>query len=150
MEGEIKIKVTDYSGSFGIRIPGWAAKTTVNINSQTVYPRPGAYLVVDCQGELDISLALDFSTRFIDGEEDLLGDTCVLRGPLLFGIDTMRCGDYNLTGMPPLSKNEISQTAAVLEKEAVCIPLKNGVTLCDFYNLGITGSQYISWMKTCD
>ncbi len=150
MEGEIRITVTDYCGLFGIRIPGWADKATVTINSEPVYPQAGAYFVVECQGALDIRLVLNFSTRFIDGEDDFLGDTCVLRGSLLFGTDTVRSGDFDLGSMPPLSRKEISQTAAVSEKEAVCIPLKNGITLCDFYNLGTTGSQYVSWMKISD
>ena len=75
MEGEIRITVTDYSGLFGIRIPGWAKNITLIINSQHVYPQAGAYFVVECRETLDISLVMDFPTRFIDGENDFLGDT---------------------------------------------------------------------------
>ncbi len=146
MEGPVRITIGKYTGKVHIRIPGWSRNTTVTAAGENWTPPAGSYLTVQCDQELELHLELDFTTRYLKGERDFEGSMSIFRGPLLFGTDTIWCGSEDLMQLPALNKEDIDRTAAILEKEAICIPLANGTTLCDFYHLGITGGEYMSWL----
>ena len=143
----VKVAVKGYNGKIALRIPGWSANTGAAVKGQEMEVQAGSYLVADCDGNTEAELVFDFTTVYLEGEEDFAGCTSVFRGPILFGTDVSLAGGYDLEDLPELDKEEISAAEAAICGEKILIPLKNGVTLCDFYHLGVTGSRYASWIK---
>lgn len=144
----ISVSVSGTSQEIMLRIPKWSEKTVI-INGETQYrPKSGEYFAVEFTENRPVTVEFDFSTRFEDGHLELEGLTSIFRGPILFGTDTSICGCHDLDNLPVLSRIEISAipTTVAGEKAHICLP--NGVTLGDFYHLGVTGARYVSWLKT--
>ncbi|MBR2949875.1 MAG: glycoside hydrolase family 127 protein [Lachnospiraceae bacterium] len=146
-KNSVTVTAKGYTGKLALRIPEWSEKTQINVNGNTAAPEACSYFVIDCDGETKAELVFDFTTRYLKGAEDFDGCTSIFRGPILFGTDVSLAGGYDLENLPVLNKEEISAAAAEICGEKICIPLACGVTLCDFYHLGETGSQYVSWLK---
>jgi len=146
-KNSVTVTVKGYTGRLALRIPEWSEKTQINVNGSAAAAKAGSYFIIDCDGEICAELTFDFTTRYLEGAEDFDGCTSIFRGPILFGTDVSLAGGYDLENLPVLNKEEISAAAAEICGEKICIPLACGVTLCDFYHLGETGSQYVSWLK---
>ena len=146
-QGKVQITVSHYSGKLALRIPGWSADTTVTVDSAKKQAAAGSYFPLDCPGELSFSLDLDFSTRYLEGQEDFQGLTSIYRGPILFGTDVSLAGGHNFHALPPLNRGEVEAAVSVSLEGQIRIPLPCGITLGDFYHLGITGSRDTTWLR---
>ncbi len=144
---KIQILVKHYTGKLALRIPKWSACTTLTADGAKCQPMPGSYFQLDCSGKICIELDLDFTTRYLEGEEDFKGLVSIYRGPILFGADVSLAGGHDLTKLPPLSRAELETAPSLSLDGKIHIPLSCGITLGDFYHLGVTGSQYTTWLK---
>lgn len=146
MEGTVQITVRDYQGRFGLRIPAWSAKTTIICGGVAVEPEAGGFWVTDCQRELELTLQLDLSTRYLRGEVEFEGLYSAYRGPILFGTDVRLAGDHSVKALPAIRQADLEQAVSYDVGESIRIDLENGVTLADFYHLGQTGAEYVTWL----
>ncbi len=149
-DNKVLVNVDNYTGRLGIRIPGWSVETQVIMDGSAFTPRCGEYWSFDCNGHAALVVEFDFATRYLKGREDFAGKTSIFRGPILFGTDVSMCGDYPLDELPMLKKAELDCAPSHRENGRVVILLKNGVRLCDFYGLGMTGCRYTTWLKVDD
>lgn len=145
-QGRIEISVQHYTGKLALRIPGWSAHTTLTADGTKRQPSPGFYFRLHCPGKICLELDLDFTTRYLEGEEDFQGLVSVYRGPILFGTDVSLAGGCDLLSLPPLNRRELENAPSISLNGKIHIPLSCGVTLGDFYHLGITGSRYTTWL----
>lgn len=130
------------------RIPAWSAHTTVQDGGESFPVEAGGYWVAERQwngGELKISF--DFTPRTLRGEGECAGKLSVYAGPVLYG--------YDLSLGCPCSLEEVPAVASPVQAQAAPEPgprgrlllrLEGGLTLCDFYHLGMTGSAYRTWL----
>ena len=146
-QGKVQIAVAGYTGNLALRIPQWSARTTVTAGGATSHPKAGSYLRLDCPGRLSLELSLDFSTRYLDGQEEFEGLVSIYRGPILFGTDVSLAGGHSLLALPSINRAELEEAPAVSLEGRIQIPLPCGITLGDFYHLGYTGSQYTTWLR---
>jgi len=146
-QNAVRISIENYTGKLALRIPEWSVHTSVNANGKACKVENGQYCFLQCEGELTVDIVFDFSTRYMEGDLALKGYVSVFRGPILFGTDVSLAGGSNVRELPVLDKKEIENTSSVWIKDRICIPLSNGITLGDFYHLGVTGCEYVSWVK---
>lgn len=149
---EITIHVKNYIGTLALRIPAWSSETNLTIHTGSGHTDcravpSGSYYPLQCMGETTIQLSLDFTTRYAEGDLDFKGYVSVYRGPVLFGTDVTLAGGHNVQELPALNKTVLENTPALTEEDRILIPLEQGITLGDFYHLGASGCQYVTWLK---
>jgi len=146
-QNRVTLTVNGGNGELYLRIPGWSSRTVITVGDHKHYPTSGSYYLLPYEDGLPIILDFDFTTRFTEGDLDMNGLTSVNRGPILYGTDTSLCGKSGLDRYPALSRKEIIETPVTIKGDSGLIILPCGITLCDFYHLGVTGAEYASWLR---
>lgn len=145
-QGQVQMMIEGYTGEVWLRIPQWSKKTLLFVDEEEHAAAAGEYERFFCGGKCRIRMELDFSTRFEQGGGEFAGKVSVLRGPLLFGCDASLCRGHDVTNLPPLSLAEIAKAPSCTDGDRTYIRLSGGITLCDFYHLGRSGSRYVTWL----
>jgi len=145
--GKIQITIKHYTGQLALRIPGWSTNTFLTLEGEKKQLLPGSYFRLDCPGRLSMELHLDLTTHYLQGQEEFQGLVSIYRGPILFGTDVSLAGGCDLLALPPLNRSDLEAAPSVSLEGKIHIPLPCGITLGDFYHLGITGSQYTTWLE---
>ena len=136
------------SKKLALRIPAWSENTSVLLAGQPIVAQAGTYLILEpvWDGE-EIQLQLDFAPHFTEGGGDYTGKCSVYYGPILYGCDQSCNLELDFDRLPLLSRAELQHTRPVQRADGRWIvSLGNGVTLSDFYRLGVTGSRYTTWL----
>ncbi len=141
----VTLNVKGGSGKLALRIPAWSTHTVLVVDGKAQAVTPGTYAEIDYQGNAAVRLTLDFSTRFLKGQDDFADLTSVYRGPLLYGVDTTACGE-DLNNLPPINAGDLLAAKTIARAEYAEIPLPNGVILYNFAHLGTTGGKYRTWL----
>ena len=142
---------TDTPRKVALRIPRWSKTTTLLVDGEPVTVNGNGYVFLPehiYNGE-SITLQLDFSVHYLDGQEQFAGKKSIYYGPLLFGCDTALTQMHPITELPALSEKELSAATPKFDQNGnITLPLSNGITLCDFRMLGYTGAQYRTFFET--
>ena len=129
-----------------LRIPMWSEKWACRGNRE--YAVEDGYAVFPLgEGELTAELELDFGPRFMRGEGDCRGLTCVYAGPVLLGLDASDNPGLELDRMEPIQKSEIENALPQADGERGIVWRAGRAALRDFYHLGETGAQYRTWLR---
>jgi hypothetical protein len=139
-----------------LRIPLWSKSTTLQCNGKISHPQPGNYAtineIINSDG-LEITLNLDISLHFWNGEGILAGQTSMYWGPILLTYD-MRFNEIDPGDLPPLDVKNLHLEIVPWHKNLppwlllkVKIDSNRSIFLCDFCNAGSTGSFYITWLN---
>lgn len=133
--------------TIAVRIPAWSKKTTVSLDGKTETVAGGRYFAVNKKwaGE-KITITFDFTPHFQEGGGDYAGMRSVFAGPVLYGYDLSLNDGFDFSKLPPVRDEDLSGVKPEKgQKGRIILKLKNGMTLCDFYHLGMTGCQYKTW-----
>lgn len=147
-DGSVTISAKNLKNrKLALRIPCWSENTVIRIKDAEYKPQAGSYFYLsDAEGET-ISLLLDFSPHYLEGQESVQGRTSLYYGPILYAYDAALCGKYQLGSLPPLRRADAEKARPALRQDGrltVCI---GGLTLCDFYRAGSSGSAYTTWLN---
>jgi DUF1680 family protein len=138
-----------------LRIPHWSEQTNLRVNGEAApMPVPGHYLTLDQQWKSGdaIELSLDMALRVWAGERECEGKAALFQGPLLLAYDP-RFGMLHPERLPILDLTRLQEYDApwalppqplLLRKLAAAG--SQDIVLCDFANVGATGTPYISWL----
>ena len=150
LQGKVSVTVKGYTGRLCLRIPAWSKDTEAADGAQTCKPAAGQFWTTECAGEKRLVLQLDFSTRYLRGELEFDGRCSVYRGPVLFGTDTSLLVGQSVKNLPAIDRTQLEEAPSCPGGDAIRIPLANGVTLGDFYHLGQTGAEYVTWLPVSE
>ena len=150
----VKIQLTSANTTcppykLALRIPAWSKSTTVQFADQTIHASGGNYTYLEpaWDGE-ELLLHLDFTPHFAEGGGEYQGKCSVYYGPILYGCDQSCNRSIDIEQLPTLSRAELESARPTQRADGRwVISLNNGVTLSDFYRLGITGSRYTTWLN---
>lgn len=151
--GVIKIQLlSTYTQRIAIRIPSWSIRTVVTFNDCDLLATAGEYLYIEQKWNNTILLIhFDFSFYYLEGQLDFEGKKSIYRGPILFGYDLSLNPSFDFENIPVIAKWELEETLPQrLPDGRILLRLKSGIVLCDFYHLGISGSQYKTWLVVND
>ena len=145
-DGNITCSVSGYSGKLALRVPEWSKHTEITLQGRKQNMESGYYRL-SCNFELHFTLSLDLSVRIMAGDGDQKGNSCVYRGPILFGVDTTGVRSGNLDIPETYSAKEICSAPLMETKGKYHLLLPDGTKLTDFYHLGYSGGQYKTWLN---
>lgn len=148
-KGQITLTAKGLIGRrLALRIPAWSKQSTVCVDGVCHTPPAGDYFYLENAENKAISLTLDFAPSFLQGQGAFAGRSTVYYGPILYGYDASLNGQYMLDGLPPVSREELHRKRPVRQADGrLTVLLENGVTLCDFYRMGVTGCAYTTWIN---
>jgi len=135
------------SQRIAIRIPTWSNRTVISYKADTFYPQAGGFWVADhiWHGEA-LHIQFDFTPRRLKGDGEYRGKSSIYVGPVLFGYDLSMKSGLDLDHLPPVSISALEKAAPTKCTDGrILLKLTDGMSLCDFYHLGITGSAYKTW-----
>ncbi len=145
--GDIRIALDGASRPVALRIPGWSKMARVTVNGAAREARPGERVRIDgWTDRAEITLSLDFSPRFAQGGLGYAGKTSVYSGPVLYGADATRNPETELSALPALSLSGLAASRPETAPDGSILWKADGVTLCDFYHLGLSGARYRTWL----
>jgi DUF1680 family protein len=158
LDGKVTLHIgLDHEATFALRlrIPTWSRQTTVQVNGVPAGDvQPGAYLSLQRvwrDGDV-VELALDMGLHFWFGEQEAAGKASLYRGPLLLAYD-QRYNQVDPDEIPILDVRDLACEPATWEGPLPPWLLLRcqgqdgrALTLCDFANAGMTGSEYRSWL----
>ena len=139
---EVKLSVSAPGHSrIALHIPAWSKNTVVYFGPNTLHPPANSYLVLE-ETRADIRIVFDFTPHFIEGGDDYAGKKSIFIGPLMFGCD-LTLNDF--IENPTVSLAALNAAKPVIDPEGRILLKLDGITLCDFYRLGLDGSSYKTW-----
>lgn len=138
-----------------LRIPTWSRQTAVRVNGEPAGDmQPGAYLSLGRawrDGDV-VELALDMGLHFWFGERESAGKSSIYRGPLLLAYD-QRYNQVDPHEIPALDLQQLACEPATWQGPLppwllLRCRAQDGqaLTLCDFANAGMAGTEYRSWL----
>lgn len=139
----IRITVSGSLCPVKLRIPSWSKVSSVTVDGTVSSAEPGSWFTAD---GTEILVNLDFSPRFQDGEQEYAKKTSIFSGPVLYGFDSFMNPDLDIRTLPAIHASRITSLPEVT-KDGSIHWLADGVTLCDFYHLGVSGSGYSTWLN---
>ena len=130
------------------RIPSWSVRTMVWDGEREVPVKAGSYWVTERVWDgRELRIVFDFTVRTLCGEGECAGKLSVYAGPILYGYDLSLGSPYGLEDVPDLAVPVKAMAAPEHGSEGrLLLCLEDGLTLCDFYHLGMTGSAYRTWL----
>jgi DUF1680 family protein len=147
-EGQVTLQAQGLGGRrLALRIPTWSKETKVWVDGVCHTPAPGGYFTLDEAEGKTVTLSLDFSPSFLEGQEKFAGRSTVYYGPILYGYDASLNGQYPLDGLPEIRREELAEKRPVRGADGrLTVTLDNGLILSDFYRMGSTGCDYTTWI----
>ncbi len=159
VSGDIHLTVSPDSQqrfALHLRIPGWSRRTQVILNGKPLSdPTPGKYLALDREWKPgdEVNLSFDMSPRLWVGERECQGKISIYHGPLLLAFDP-RYNTYKEWEIDGVDFAQPPTMAPAWERDPKPLLLlrfftKGGtaITLCDFATAGVTGNNYVSWIR---
>lgn len=140
---------SDKSRKIAIRIPEWSKNTKVGLNGEEQKTVAGTYLFLEkTWGDDLIKIEFDFSTHYIDGDLDYKGMKSIFKGPILYGYDLYFNHAFDFNNIPAIPSADLDKAIPhKMSDGRILLKLDCGITLCDFYHMGLSGSQYKTWIK---
>lgn len=140
LKNKVSIDISYLDKPIKIRIPSWSNNTIISIDGKDINSISGDYLLVKNASIIDITF--DYSLRFEEGKNDVLGKKCIYYGPLLLAYDRNKNEmDYeNIKRIPKRYKTKIIDSS-------INITFSNGLVLSDFASAGESGNFYTTWFK---
>jgi len=130
-----------------LRIPAWSGHTIVRVGDTVRTPAPGGYVLLEQPDGTPITVQLDFAPSLLAGGDGWSGRSTVYYGPILYGYDSSLGGQWPLDDLPPINRTELETVRPVRQADGrLTVTLSNGLILCDFYHMGITGCDYTTWV----
>ena len=128
-----------------LRIPTWSAHTVISCGGENCCPLPGTFWPVP-EGVGELTIQFDFTPYSTAGDREYAGRHSLYVGPVLYGFDTadntVEWGQFS-----PLPHDEwMAAVPAAQPDGSLRLNLPCGVTLRDFYHLGVSGSFYSTWL----
>lgn len=142
-----------------LRIPTWSQNTKVVVNGEHVEgATAGSYLelVRQWQDGDRIEIDFDMSLHFWFGERESAGKASLYRGPLLLAYDqrynSMDPDDIPALDLRQLAYAEIGWDQPLPPWLLLRFQSQDGtaLTLCDYANAGMMGTEYRSWMPVSE
>lgn len=149
-EGNVSAYVSSESiKKVALRIPAWASAAEVMFEGRHYAADAGKYLILEASfNGQRIQINFHTKVRLLKGELECSGKYSVYFGPILYGADVTNNPAIDLNKMPPINMAEmLACRPGRSENGGLFIKLNNGLKLCDFAHLGITGSLYKTWFK---
>ncbi|HEY3415001.1 MAG TPA: beta-L-arabinofuranosidase domain-containing protein [Armatimonadota bacterium] len=120
VSGGVRLTVNpETPGAFPLRlrIPSWARGTSVTVNGRPLAAarvRPGSYAVVNRRWKRgdSVSLNLPMPARLIRGDHGNDGLEAVMRGPVVYAVDTAQNGNIRMLKQVALAADNASQLKA--------------------------------------
>lgn len=159
VQNKVEIEVTppqNTTTTLNLRIPEWSKETSVKVNGEAVSGvQAGSYLPIKREWKAGdrIELTLDFSIRWITGDENVGLKSSLFVGPLLLTYD-QKFNSFDPGEIPELDSKHLDYTEVPLP-ECQFKPIRllqfkgtNGklLNLCDFATAGAPGTFYESWL----
>ncbi len=141
--GPIRLRISDSGCPVRLRIPSWSRTASVVVDGSTYTAQPGTYFTVTGS---EVILNLDFSPHLEQGDLDFAGNTSIFSGPVLYGADSYHNPGLDLLVLPDIHVSRISGLPE-MQKNGSILWNTDGVVLCDFYHLGVSGAQYRTWLN---
>ena len=149
------------------RIPSWSKKTTVRIGSETFFPVSGQYFSLERRWNCDVTIEFDFTPYLEKGGRDgscyaensgipNLGQNTgasyeekysVYCGPVLYGLQNGENTEIDFAAPPAIDCDKLMGSLPKREGSGAIHLKVDGVTLTDFYHLGVDGSEYKTWFE---
>ena len=161
---QITLKSTDKQ-RIAIRIPLWSAHTTITVQGKTEIAKNGEYFYLDTINNVEtIEIHFDFTPHFVEGANAYQGKKSIYVGPILYGYDLSLDRTHGVLehrvqphinsaldfdNLPSISVFDLKKAVPFRRTDGHIILNLSNITLCDFYHLGVTGSQYKTWF-TCE
>jgi uncharacterized protein len=167
VHGKVTIEIgLDKPANFTLhlRIPSWSHNTPVMVNNTPVEGvTAGRYLALARQWQDGdrIEIELDMRLHFWFGEQECTGKASFYRGPLLLAYD-QRYNSIDPDEIPTLDPRTIALHPQENSLVAWDKPLPpwlllrvqaqdgSTLTLCDFANAGMSGTEYRSWLPVTE
>jgi DUF1680 family protein len=150
-----------------LRIPSWSKKTTVRIGSETFFPAYGQYFSLERRWNCDVTIEFDFTPHLEKGGRDSssyaensgipnLGQNTgasyeekysVYSGPVLYGLQNGENAGVDFTDPPVIDRAELCKCLPEKDESGAVHLKMPGLTLTDFYHLGVDGSEYKTWFE---
>ena len=67
-------------------------------------------------------------------------------GPVLYGAEACRNPALDVRALPDLAKEALDASLPAPEEDGSILWRVGGITLCDFYHLGQSGTSYRTWL----
>ncbi len=144
-DGNIKITL-DGDFTAAVRIPAWSKNTRAAVNGKSVDARAGEYLAVTVKGNTVVELSLDLTPYTEFGGEDYEGKISVYSGPVLYGLENTENPFVQFDASDLVDRIALESAHPEARADGSIILNVNGVTLKDFYHLGIDGGKYRTWL----
>lgn len=142
-----------------LRVPAWSQQTQVSVNGTLVESVvAGSYLALTrtWQEGDRVDVELDMDLHFWFGEQESAGKASLYRGPLLLAYD-QRYNSMDPAEIPILDVRDLEYELMGWDKPLppwLLLRFKSAdgslLTLCDFANAGMTGTEYRSWLPVAE
>jgi DUF1680 family protein len=162
VQGKVAIQLGLQNGAhftLHLRIPSWSQKSQVSINGTPVEAVvAGSYLALTrtWQDGDRVDVELDIGLHFWFGEQECAGKASLYRGPLLLAYD-QRYNPMDPEEIPILNVHQLAYELVGWGKPLspwLLLRFKSAdgtlLTLCDFANAGMTGTEYRSWLPVAE
>ncbi len=151
------------------RIPSWSKRTEVISDGERTEPPAGKYYAVKKVWNGEITIRFDFTPYTEEGGLDTLpignqqdngpglpqllhcnsdyrGKESVYVGPILYGFDNGDNPGVDFGAIPPLRRAALTAAKPERQEDGSIRLGIDGTVLKDFYHLGVSGSQYKTWL----
>ena len=145
--GDVRLTFSGAYRPVVLRVPGWSKTARVTVNGTSRGLQPGDRVAIDpWSGEVTVILSLDFSPYYAEGGLGYAGRTSVYSGPVLYGAEACRNPALDVRALPDLAKEALDASLPAPEEDGSILWRVGGITLCDFYHLGQSGTSYRTWL----
>jgi uncharacterized protein len=151
-DGQIRLEVSPKTAlrfPLKLRIPGWSAKTRVQVDGQPLPDvRPGGYLTVERlwkPGDA-VQIDLDMSLHYWVGERECAGKSSIYRGPLLLVHESPSRPVFDAATIDGKLVAPSHATRPVVALECLTVD-GTKVRLRDYGTASEDGAPYFSWLE---
>lgn len=153
------------------RIPEWSKNTVIISDGEIFRPVAGKYFAIKKVWDSEISIDFDFTpytengghdtsdleradgipTPF-SGEEniDYSNKKSIYVGPVLYGFDNGDNPTVDFYSIPVIRRQELLSAKPALQPDGSIHLTVGDMVLTDFYHLGVSGSNYKTWLAVED
>lgn len=132
-----------------LRIPAWSANATIRVGDEEYTAPGGRYFRFNLKTAATVTVSPDFSVWTAVGSGACAGKYCVYAGPVLFGLENTDNPHRRFDDpLPPAAVEEADIRPARCPDGSICLRLRDGTVLKDFYHLGQEGGRYRTWLPT--
>lgn len=155
------------------RIPSWSKKTVIVSDGERLEPAAGSYFAVEKVWNGEITIRFDFTPYTEEGGMDMLdignqqdngpglpqllhensdyrGKESIYVGPVLYGLDNGDNPEVDFRTVPTLCRCALEAAKPERQTDGSIRLTVDGVVLKDFYHLGVSGTQYKTWLTVME